>query len=199
MPTTDIDVDKCNSLLSLIGDDLQRYMLGHRTLKAFAYAYLRVPGFKYIFWLRISAWYVNRGMGSWLVHRIARLILDHYKFKFGISIPYNTKIGNGFYIGHFGGIVVNESARIGRNCNISQGVTIGQANRGSNKGTPTIGNNVYIGPGAKIFGAISIGNHCAIGANAVVTHDLPDRAVAVGIPAKIISYNGSEAYVEYDV
>lgn len=194
-----VQVNGADSLVTLIRDDLQRYMLGRRTMKSFAYAYLRIPGFKYLFWLRISAWFANKGAGFWVIHLFARLMLDHYKFRFGISIPYNTQIGAGFYIGHFGGIVLNEAARIGRNCNISQGVTIGQANRGDRKGTPVIGDNVYIGPGAKIIGAVRIGNHCAIGANAVVTHDVPDQAVAVGIPAKIISYNGSEAYVEYVV
>ena len=80
-------------------------------------------------------------------------MLDHYKYKFGIGIPFITEIGPGFYVGHFGGIFVYPDSKIGRNCNLSQGVTIGNANRGKNKGYPTIGDNVYIGPGAKIIGA----------------------------------------------
>ena len=114
---------------------------------------------------------------------------------YGIQIPAGTKIGKGFYIGHFGCIVVNPDAVIGDNVNISQGVTIGQTNRGPRKGTPRIGNNVYIGPGAKIIGNIAIGNDAAIGANAVVTHDVPDNAVVAGVPAKIISMTGSRGYV----
>jgi serine O-acetyltransferase len=74
-------------------------------------------------------------------------------------------------------------------------VTIGQSNRGKRKGCPTIGNEVYIGPGAKIFGNIKIGNNVAIGANSVVTRDIPDNAVVVGIPGNVISYNGSDGYI----
>ncbi len=123
-------------------------------------------------------------------------MLNHYKFKFGISIPYETKIDSGLYIGHFGGIVVSGKSIIGKNLNISQGVTLGMANRGPNKGYPVIGDNVYIGPGAKIVGAVKIGNNVAIGANCVVTKNIPDNAVVVGVPGKIISYNGTSNYVE---
>jgi serine O-acetyltransferase len=90
---------------------------------------------------------------------------------------------------------------IGDNCNISQGVTIGEANRGPRKGTPVIGNNVYIGPGAKIIGAVHIGNNVAVGANCVVTRDVPDGAVVVGVPGRVISYEGSKGYIirtDYD-
>jgi serine O-acetyltransferase len=199
MYMSNIQVDPTCSLITLIRGDLQRYMLGRKDLNAFLYAYLRVAGFKYVFWLRVSVWSSNKGRRFWILNRFARMLLDHFKYKFGISIPYNTQIGPGFYIGHFGGIVVNSAAKIGSNCNISQGVTIGQANRGTRKGTPVIGDNVYIGPGAKIIGAVRVGNHCAIGANAVVTHDVPDNAVVAGIPAVIISYKGSDAYVEFGV
>jgi serine O-acetyltransferase len=115
----------------------------------------------------------------------------------GIDIPANTQVGKGFYIGHFGEIIINEDVKIGENCNISQGVTIGVGGRGENSGCPIIGDRVFIGPGAKIFGKIKIGNDVAIGANAVVTKDLPDNAVAVGIPAKIISYKGSQDFIVY--
>jgi len=62
-------------------------------------------------------------------------------------------------------------------------------------GVPTIGDNVYIGPGAKLFGAIVVGDNAAIGANCVVTHDVPENAVVVGIPGKVISYEGSQGYI----
>ncbi len=90
---------------------------------------------------------------------------------------------------------MNEQSVIGKNCNISHGVTIGQTNRGTKKGTPVIGDNVYIGPGALIIGGISIGNNVCIGGNAVVTKDIPDNSVVVGNPGRIISQNGSEGYV----
>jgi len=115
----------------------------------------------------------------------------------GIDLPSDAKIGKGLYIAHFGQIFIQSSVSLGDYCTLSQGVTIGLGGRGDKQGAPKIGNRVYIAPGAKIFGAITIGNDVAIGANAVVTKDLPDNAVAVGIPAKVVSYNGSKDFIVY--
>lgn len=114
----------------------------------------------------------------------------------GVWIAPQAEIGPGLYIGHFGTIIIGQ-VKMGSNCNLSQGVTIGEASRGKNKGLPKIGDRVYIGAGAKLFGNIHIGNDVAVGANAVVTKSLPDRAVAVGVPAQVISYAGSFEYVLY--
>lgn len=113
----------------------------------------------------------------------------------GIDISFDAVIGKGFYIGHYGGIIIGEGVVIGENCNISQGVTIGIGGRNEKRGSPKIGDRVYIAPGAKIFGAITIGNDVAIGANAVVTMSVPDRAVLGGVPAKIINYNSSKDFI----
>ena len=83
----------------------------------------------------------------------------------GISIPYSAQIGKEFYIGHFGGIIINSKAVIGNNCNISQGVTIGVSGKGERRGTPKIGNNVFIGANSVIAGKISIGDNSVIAAN----------------------------------
>ena len=115
----------------------------------------------------------------------------------GISIAPTAKIDPGLYIGHFGEIFVGEGVKMGSNCNLSQGVTIGMAVRGRRKGSPCLGDRVYVAPGAKLFGAIEIGNDVAIGANAVVTQSIPDRAVCVGIPASVISSEGSFEYILY--
>lgn len=116
----------------------------------------------------------------------------------GIDLPFDARIGRGLYIGHFGQIILSTRTVMGEFCNLSQGVTIGQAGRGENVHVPVIGDRVYIGPGAKLFGMVSIGNDVAIGANAVVTKDLPDNAVAVGIPAKIINLNSSRDFVNFN-
>ena len=129
------------------------------------------------------------------VYFITRIILRHYQYKFGIFIPYNTEIGEGFYIGHCGGIVVSSAVKIGKNCNINHNVTIGTKYGGKNPGNPIIKNNVYIGPGAKIIGGITVGNNVAVGANCVVTRDIPEDAVVVGIPGKIITYHGATKYI----
>jgi len=155
-----------------------------------------VPVLDTVFWMRVNA-YINLKPLFWLPFKIfAKLILHHYIFKLGISIPCQTQIDSGFYIGHYGGIIVSSKAKIGKNCNISQNVTIGRSCRGFRKGTPTIGNNVYIAPGAKIFGHIRIGDNVAIGANCVVTKDIPANSVVVGVPGKIISQKGSCGYID---
>ena len=170
---------------NLIFKDLYRYY-GDISMKIFLKSYFLIPGFNYLFWLRLGQWWDNP---------IIKYILYRKRIKYGIQISIETKIGKGFYIGHFGGIVVSGGAEIGDNCNISQDVTIGLSARGNKKGVPSIGDNCYIAPGVKIIGNINIGNNVAIGANAVVTVDIPDNAVVVRIPAKIISYNGSESYI----
>ena len=152
--------------------------------------------YQYNFWMHTCRYTRQHSLFKFLLYPFAKFMLNHYKYKFGISIPYETEIGSGFYIGHFGGIVINGKSKIGKNFNISQGVTLGMANRGRNKGYPVIGDNVYIGPGAKIVGAVNIGNNVAIGANCVVTKDIPDNAVVVGIPGKVISYDGTSGYVD---
>ncbi|KRA74852.1 hexapeptide transferase [Lysobacter sp. Root667] len=157
--------------------------------------------YRYNFWMRTCAYTKGRPLLRYTLYPFARLVLGHLVYKLGISIPAGTSIGCGFYIGHFGGIVVSQKATIGRNCNISQGVTIGRANRGRNRGYPVLGDNIYIGPGAVIAGSVRIGNNVAIGANCVVTMDIPDDSVVVGVPGRIISQEGSAGYVnrtDYD-
>ena len=151
--------------------------------------------FKYIFWMRTCTYTKNNSALKYLIYPFAKIALIHLRYKFGISISPNTKIGSGLSIGHFGGIIINEKCTIGANLTISQGVTLGKSNRGKNKGYPIIGNNVYIGPGAKIIGNIKIGDNVAIGANCVVTKNIPNDSVVVGVPGVVISQEGSEAYI----
>lgn len=174
------------TLKQLILSDLTRYGRGI-SWSAFLKTYRSIPGFRLTFWFRVASHYRR--------NRLFSPILRHYHYKYGIELPKGTKVSEGFYIGHFGGIIISGGAVIGRNCNISQGVTIGVAVRGENRGIPVIGDCVYIGPGAKLIGKIRIGNNVAIGANAVVTKDVPDNAVVGGVPAKIISMNGSFEFI----
>lgn len=151
--------------------------------------------FSYNFWMRTCSYARFNKFLKYTIYPIARFQYSRLTYKLGISIPPGTKIGSGFYIGHFGGIVVNIRSVIGNNCNISHGVTLGESCRGGNKGYPVLGDNIYIGPGAKIVGAVKIGNNVAIGANCVVTKNIPDNSVVVGVPGKVISQDGSKGYV----
>jgi serine O-acetyltransferase len=184
----------------LVFSDLYR-MTGRMKLRSLLWQLLAGASYKYAFWLRTSRYTSERPILRGTLHPFTRLILRHYMFKFGIVIPYSTEIGAGLYIGHFSGIIVSEKARIGRNCSLSQGVTIGKVSRGDRFGYPTLGDNVYLGPGCKVIGNVKIGNNVAVGANCVVTRDVPDNAVVAGVPGKILSFKGSGGYIprtDYD-
>jgi serine O-acetyltransferase len=116
----------------------------------------------------------------------------------GICIPRECNIGEGLYIGHFGSIILPRYGRFGRNCNIGQNVTIGIAVKGVKRWTPTLGNRVFIGAHSVIVGNISIGDDAMICAGSVVTRSVPARAVVMGNPAKVVSWEGSFDYVAYD-
>lgn len=113
------------------------------------------------------------------------------KTRHSIQLPRTTKVGYGLYIGHGGPIVVNPSAVIGNNCNLSQFTTIG-----SNKGSAAIiGDNTYIGPNVCIVENVTIGSNVTIGAGSVVTKDIPDNATAVGNYAKVIHFDQPGRFV----
>lgn len=129
-----------------------------------------------------------------------KLILRHYQIKYGFQIYPETEIGEGFYLGHWGALVINPKTKIGRNCNIAQGVTIGQANRGKNIGVPTIGNEVWIGANAVVVGGIHIGDDVLIAPNAYVNTDVPSHSVVMGNPATIIpKEHATEGYINHKV
>lgn len=151
-------------------------------------------GFRYCFLLRSIKYLRTKKILKILFYPFIRLLYKHDTYKFGIEIS-SLNIGAGFYISHFGGIFINRDVIIGNNVNVSQDITIGIQNRGPLKGCPSIGNNVYIGPGAKLFGNISIGDNSAIGANCVATKDVPANSVVVGVPGKVISNKGSVGYI----
>ena len=156
----------------LISLDLHRY---NPEEDRFLKCLLSIPGFKYTFCLRTAKYFADKkGIIPFLSYVMARIFLNKYTFKYGINLPFRTQIEPGFYIGHFGGIVVSPEAIIGKNCNINNDVTIGVTYGGKYPGAPVIKDNVYLGPGSKIIGGIEIGNNVAIGANSVVTESIPD-------------------------
>jgi serine O-acetyltransferase len=114
----------------------------------------------------------------------------------GISLPYAARIGAGLYIGHFGNIIVGADAVIGEDCNLSQGVTVGVSGRGSHRGTPVIGDRVYLCANAVVSGQIRVGDDVVVGANSLVVRDVPEHVTVVGVPAEIASKHGSEDYIQ---
>jgi serine O-acetyltransferase len=125
---------------------------------------------------------------------LQRFLYRRISIKLGISISPNT-FGPGLSIAHRGTIVVNGGAQIGANCRIHTGVNIG-TEAGKADAAPVIGNNCYIGPGAKIFGPIQIGSNSVIGANAVVNKSFPEGGQTIaGVPAEIISSKSSKGYL----
>ncbi len=154
---------------------------------------LRSPGVHAVAVYRFGSWTVRLPVWARLALEPLYLVLNVLiKILWGIEISRHARIGPGFYVGHFGGITISPHAVIGANCSLSQSVTIGVTGEGAQRGAPVIGDDVYIGPGARLFGRIIIGSNVKIGANAVIHKDIPDNAVAALDPGfRIISYRGN--------
>lgn len=124
------------------------------------------------------------------------LRLLHLSKKTQIQIPARTSIGEGFYIGHLGRVIIHPDAKLGKNINIGTGVTIGMENRGKREGTPIIADNCWIGTNAVIVGNVKIGSDVLIAPLSFVNFDVPDHSIVIGNPAKIISKeNATEGYI----
>ena len=152
-------------------------------------------GFRYIFFLR------HANMAKTPLSRFFWIfLLRQSMLKTGIQIPYNTHIGRGFRIVHFGHIVVNPMAVIGDNFNICQGCLIGNA-EGKRSGVPIIGNNVCMQPNSIIIGGVKIGNDVLIAPGAFVNFDVPDQSIVIGNPGKIIPRieSPTKKYIVYPI
>lgn len=116
----------------------------------------------------------------------------------GIYIPNRCEIEEGLYIGHFGTTIFPSQGRLGRNCTVSHGATLGIAGKEENRGAPILGDRVWVGPHAILIGKITVGDDALIGAGAVVLRSVPARAVVLGNPARVVSYEGSFDHIKYD-
>jgi serine O-acetyltransferase len=117
---------------------------------------------------------------------IARFISQIMRFLTGIEIHPGATIGHNFFIDHGMGVVIGETAEVGNNVTLYHGVTLGGTSLHKTKRHPTIGDNVVIGAGAKVLGAITIGHNSRIGANAVVIKSTPPDSVVVGVPGQVV-------------
>lgn len=133
---------------------------------------------------RIAHWCYKRKLFT-----LARIISQTARFFTGIEIHPGATIGKGLLIDHGMGVVIGETAEIGDNCLIYQGVTLGGTGKDKGKRHPTLGNNVMVGAGAKVLGPFKVGDNVKIAANAVVLKEVPPDSTAVGIPARIIRHS----------
>ena len=148
------------------------------------------------------------GLHALLMHRIAhrmqqkgwqipaRAVSQLAKFLTGIEIHPGATIGKGLFIDHGSGVVIGETAVVGDNCTIYQGVTLGGTGKQTGKRHPTLGDNVMVGAGAKLLGNFTVGSGSRIAAGAVVLADVPENATAVGVPAKVVRVAGKKVTPE---
>ncbi len=155
--------------------------------------WLTYSGLHAIHSYRKAHWFYKRKMFT-----IARIISQWARFRTGIEIHPGATIGKGLFIDHGMGVVIGETAEIGDNCLIYQGVTLGGTGKEKGKRHPTLGNNVMVGSGAKVLGPFKVGNNVKIAAGAVVLEEIPDNCTAVGVPARIVRRGGEKVCQELD-
>lgn len=140
------------------------------------------PGVHAIWGHRINHWLWRRG-----ARLLARITAEITRILTGVEIHPGAVLGPGLFIDHATGVVIGETAEVGEDVTLYHGVTLGGSGRDTGKRHPTIGDRVTIGAGAKILGAIKIGDDSRIGANAVVVKEVPSSSVVVGVPGQVIS------------
>ncbi len=146
---------------------------------------LTYAGLHAIFWHRIAHFFWRLGLKF-----LGRVISQVNRFMTGIEIHPGATIGKGFFIDHGMGVVIGETAEVGENCLLYHGVTLGGVSLEKKKRHPTLGNGVVIGAGAKVLGAIVLGDNVQVGANAVVLKDVPPNSVVVGVPGRVVVQDG---------
>jgi serine O-acetyltransferase len=150
------------------------------------------PGFHAIVWHRLAHKLYKAG-----VPLLPRMISQFSRFFTGIEIHPGASIGRRFFIDHGMGVVIGETAEVGDDVLLYQGVTLGGTGNEKGKRHPTLGDNVVVGAGAKVLGSIRIGDHVKIGAGSVVVHPVPDHCTVVGIPGRIVRSRGENGVLEH--
>ena len=156
--------------------------------------FLLYPGVHAILYHRLAHWMYRH---RWFF--LARCVSQWNRFWTGIEIHPGATIGHRLVIDHGMGIVIGETAEIGDDCLLYQGVTLGGTGKDKGKRHPTLGNNVLVGSGAKVLGPFAVGDNARIAAGAVVLSEVPANATAVGVPARIVRMAGKPVYYADDV
>jgi serine O-acetyltransferase len=152
------------------------------------------PGFHALFFHRLAHRLWRHG---WLT--CGRLMSHLGRFSTGIEIHPGAHIGPGLFIDHGMGVVIGETTEIGENCTLYQGVTLGGTSLKKEKRHPTLGNHIVVGAGAKILGAIRVGDHSKIGAGSVVITEVPPHSTVVGIPGRVVQQSGEHVAATIDL
>lgn len=172
----------------LIKADLYRHT-GRVSVGLVVKSLLLNAGFAYMFWFRLCR------SQNVLIRAMARLMHRMLSVRYQIQLPKETQVGPGLYLGHATGVIVNSTATIGANCNLSPFTVIG-----SNQGqAATIGDCVYIGPHVSIVEDITIGDGSIIGAGSVVIRDVPRNSVVVGNPGRVLTTPSHQTYIRNPV
>lgn len=139
-------------------------------------------GFKFTVWLRLTRYlYLRKNPLLYLV----RFILKHYSYKYSFDVSYKAQIGVGLTIAHYGYLIVPSNSYIGSYCTLRPGVVFGKKLSEAQNGV-VVGNHVDFGVGSKVIGQVTIGDNVLVGANAVITKDVPSDVIVAGIPAKVL-------------
>ena len=146
---------------------------------------LTYSGLHAIWFHRVSHWLWGK---NW--HMLARIVSQYARWLTGIEIHPGATIGRRLFIDHGSGVVIGETAEIGDDCTLFQGVTLGGTGKEKGKRHPTLGNNVLVASGAKILGSFKIGDNSKIGAGSVVLREVPPNATVVGIPGRVVIQDG---------
>ena len=185
-----------DDVFSTIGSDLRAALQRDPAARGTLDVVLSYPGFHAVAAHRLIHALHRSGFPL-----LPRWLSNVNRFLTGIEIHPNARIGRGFFIDHGMGVVIGETAVVGDNCTIYQGVTLGGTSLSRGKRHPTLGNNVTVGVGAAVLGAITVGDNAKIGGGSVVVRDVPSNATAVGVPARIVMKDGVpvSALAEEDV
>ena len=152
------------------------------------------PGVHALLFHRLAHRLWNRG---WLT--LGRFVSHVGRFLTGIEIHPGARLGQGLFIDHGMGVVIGETAEVGANCTLYQGVTLGGTSLKKEKRHPTLGNNIVVGAGAKILGAITVGDHSKIGAGSVVVTEVPPHSTVVGVPGRVVQRSGENTIQTIDL
>jgi serine O-acetyltransferase len=177
-------------LLALIREDVSTVMERDPAAKSRLEVFLCYAGLQAVWFYRINHWLWNHGfllLGRWL-SQAARLVT-------GIEIHPGAQIGRRLFIDHGMGVVIGETAIVGDDVTLYQGVTLGGTGKERGKRHPTIEDSVVVGDGAKILGNITVGKNCRIGAGSVVLRDVPADSTVVGVPGHIIFREGKRVVI----